>query len=442
MVHVHGRVVLERAAVGVPARERIAVPVDVGKHTAMAMVADFAGERLVAPFVFSLDRPGIGELVRRVERAVVECGAGRVEVGVEAAGHYHRPLTASGLLPAHWQLIELNPAHVTEQRRVLGKRGVKTDQVDLVAMFDLLVAGRGQPAGRRDAVLLELQAWTAMRFRRVTAVIAAKNQLLGQMDRAFPGASACVWGSLLDTKVGRLVLAEFSDPQRLARMGVERFRRFAAARDVNVQRKVAERFVAAARAAVPLQGATTARRVLAADLALLETLERHVAEAETELARILPVTPFYILTTTPGWALVRAARYGAALGDPARWPTARQVDRAAGLTPSVYESAGRRVDGKISREGSVALRGALLELGMGLWLCDPATRPGRRGAARARQARRRDRLRAGQPRQPDRLRHGPRPGRLRPRPLEGLTGFTTSLGHVTIGGWRPDQTPR
>jgi transposase len=375
MVHVHGRVVLERAAVGVVPQQRIAVPVDVGKHTAMAMVADFAGERLVAPFVFSMDRPGIAELVRRVERVVAERGASRVDVGVEAAGHYHRPLTASALLPAEWELVELNPAHVTAQRRVLGKRGVKTDQVDLVAMYDLLVTGRGQRTGRRDAALLQLQAWTAMRFRRVTAVIAAKNQLLGQMDRAFPGAGTCVWGSLLDTKIGRLVIAEFSDPDRLARLGVERFRRFAAARDVIVARKVAERFVAAAKAAVPLEGADTARRLLAADLVLLATLERHVAEAEAELARILPATPFQILTTTPGWALVRAARYGAALGDPARWPTARQVYRAAGLTPSVYESAGKRVDGTISREGSVELRGALLELGKGLWLCDPATRP-------------------------------------------------------------------
>lgn len=375
MVHVHGRVVLERTAAGVPAWERVAVPVDVGKHTAMAMVADFAGERLVAPFVFSLDRQGIGQLVDRVARVVGERGVSRVEVGVEAAGHYHRPVTASGLLPADWQLFELNPAHVTEQRRVLGKRGVKTDQIDLVAIYDLLVAGRGLAAGRRDAALLELQAWTAMRFRRVTAVIAAKNQLLGQMDRAFPGAGRCIAASLCDTKIGRLVLAEFSDPTRLARMGAERFRRFAATRGVIVQRKVAERFVAAAKDAVPLDGAATARRLLTADLALLETLERHVADAEAELARILPATPFQVLTTTPGWGLVRAARYGAALGDPHRWPTARQVYRAAGLTPRVYESAGRRVDGAITREGSVELRGALLELGMGLWLCDPATRP-------------------------------------------------------------------
>jgi transposase len=354
---------LVRSVVGVPPRARIAVLVDVGKLSAMAMVriSRVSGWRCRSCSRWTV---GAGRLIATVERVVAERGAWRVEVGVEAAGHYHRPLTASGLLPRDWKLIEFNPAHVTEQRRVLGKRGVKTDQVDLVAMYDLLVAGRGQLAGRRDGALLELQAWTALRFRRVTAVIAPNNQLLGQMDRAFPGASGCVWASLLDTKVGRVVVAEFSDPQRLARMGVERFRRFAAARGVIVARKVAERFVAAAKA-VPLDGAHTAGQLLAADLVLLETLERQVVEAETQLARVLPATPFAVLTTTPGWALVRAARYGAALGDPARWPTARQVYQASGLTPSVYESAGHRTDGKISREGSVELRGRAARAGHG-----------------------------------------------------------------------------
>jgi transposase len=374
MVHVHGRVVADRGA-GLAPGLRLAVPVDVGKHAAMAMVADFTGERLVAPFEFSLDRPGIDAFVRRVRWAEGVRAGSRVEVGVEMAGHYHRPVTASRLLPEEWLLIELNPAHVTEQRRVLGKRGVKTDQIDLAAMFDLLVAGRGHPVGRRDGVLSELQAWTAARFRRVTVLIAVKNQLLGQMDRAFPGAGRCIAASLCEAKVGRLVLAEFSDPSRLARMGTERFRRFACNRGVIVDRKVAQRLVAAAKAAVPLDGADTARKVLTADLALLATLEGQVADAEAQLARLLPATPFQILTTTPGWGLVRAARYGAALGEPTRWPSPRQVYRAAGLTPKVYESAGKRIDGKITREGSVELRGALLELGMGLWLSDPATSP-------------------------------------------------------------------
>jgi transposase len=376
MVHVHGRDVARRAAriARVAADRRVLVPVDVGKYEAMALVADASGERLVSPFTFTLDRPGLTRFIARVERVVGDLGEVQVEVGVEAAGHYHRPVTASSMLPAAWTLVELNPSHVTEQRRVLGKRGIKTDQIDLAAMFDLLVAGRGIVVGPRSEPLAQLQAWAGLRHRRITAVIAVKNQLLGQMDRAFPGASRCVANSLLDTKIGRLVIAEFADPTRLARLGVERFRRFAAARDVIVDRKVAERFVTAARAALPLAGAATARQLLAADLELLEQLEHHAQQAEQRIGGLLPATPYAILTTTPGWATVRAGRYGAALGEPDRWPTARQVYRASGLTPRTYESAGKRHDGGICREGSVELRGALLDLGMGLRLCEPTSR--------------------------------------------------------------------
>ena len=39
-----------------------------------------------------------------------------------------------------------------------------------------------------------------------------------------------------------------------------------------------------------------------------------------------------------------------------------------------YESAGKRRDGAISREGSVALRRALVDLGVGLWLNDPGAK--------------------------------------------------------------------
>jgi transposase len=372
MVHVHGRDVAQRAAVigRVPVQRRLLVPVDVGKYEAMALVADAAGERLVPPFTFALDRPGLTQFIARVQRVADGRGDVQVEVGVEAAGHYHRPVTASSLLPAAWMLVELNPAHVTEQRRVLGKRGIKTDQIDLAAMFDLLLVGRGLVVDHRSEALQQLQAWAGLRHRRITAVIAVKNQLLGQMDRAFPGAGRCVATSLLDTKIGRLVVAEFSDPSRLARLGVERFCRFAAARDVIVDRKVAERFVAAARAALPLEGAATARELVAADLALLEGLESQADAAQRRIGELLPATPFAILTTTPGWATVRAGRYGAAVGEPSRWPTARQLYRAAGLTPKTYESAGTRHDGQICREGSVELRGALLDLGMGLWLCE------------------------------------------------------------------------
>ena len=46
---------------------------------------------------------------------------------------------------------------------------------------------------------------------------------------------------VMGTKVDRLVLAELSDPDRLGRLGVERFRRFVARRDVRVRTEVTER---------------------------------------------------------------------------------------------------------------------------------------------------------------------------------------------------------
>ena len=68
-------------------------------------------------------------------------------MGVEAAGHYHRPLAAPAVWPG-WEVVELNPAHVTEQRRVMGRRRVKTDAMDLEAITELLLAGRGAGHGR------------------------------------------------------------------------------------------------------------------------------------------------------------------------------------------------------------------------------------------------------------------------------------------------------
>lgn len=375
MVHVHGAQVQRLVAQtrGIPPEQLLVVPIDVGKQQAMALVGDFTGELLVRPFRFPMTRAGVAELVGGVQRVCAQRPVRLVRVGVEAAGHYHRPLTSAGVLPAAWQLVELNPAHVSAQRRVNGQRGVKTDPVDLAAIGDLLRAGRGVLVGRRDAAMVELAALVAHRDRRVQVRTATKNQLLGQADRCFPGLSGCL-SSLLDTKIGRLVLAEYPDPARLARLGPARLRALAARRGIMVQHKVAERLVAAARVALPTDQAGVARRVLADDLALLGHLDTQIGVVTQRLAVLVAASPFAVLQSVPGWGSLRVAAYAAAVGAPTRWPSARQVYRAAGLTPILYASAGRRRDGQISREGSVALRRALLELGVGLWHCDPAAK--------------------------------------------------------------------
>ena len=166
----------------------------------------------------------------------------------------------------------------------------------------------------------------------------------------------------------------FADPHRLAGLGSARFVRYAAIRGLQVRRPVADRLVAAARDALTSPDASVARQILAADLMLLASLDNQVQAAEARIAELLPQTPFAPLLTVPGWGVVRAGGYGAAVGDPHRWPSPKQLYRACGLSPAQYESAGKRRDGAISREGSVELRRALIDLGLGLWLTDPAAK--------------------------------------------------------------------
>jgi transposase len=346
------------------------IAVDVGKTKAALLVSDAQRHRLLGPLDFSMAAAGVAQVISKT-RAVLPAD-GLIRVGVEAAGHYHRPLLSPALWPG-WQVVELNPAHVSEQRRIMGRRRIKTDALDLEAITELLLAGRGVLVSEPSTVMTELTAWACHRRRRVAARVATKNQLLVQLDRCFPGLTLAL-PNVLNTQVGRLVAEDFADPHRLASLGASRFIRFAAVRGLRVLRSVADRLVAAARDALPGPDAAAARQILRADLALLTGIDQQVHAAEAQISQLLPHSRFAPLLTVPGWGVVRVGNYAAAVGDPDRWPGAAQLYRASGLSPTQYESAGRRRDGSISREGSVSLRRALIDLGMGLWHCDPAAK--------------------------------------------------------------------
>ncbi|MGI8769087.1 MAG: hypothetical protein ACR2I1_08310 [Propionibacteriaceae bacterium] len=93
---------------------------------------------------------------------------------METAGHYHRSML-SGLWRPGWQVLELDSADVTEQRRVRGWRRVKTDAIDLEAITGLVLTGRGVLVTARLVVIGRLPAWAARRSRRVPTRTATKS---------------------------------------------------------------------------------------------------------------------------------------------------------------------------------------------------------------------------------------------------------------------------
>lgn len=350
----------------------LVVPVDVGKWTAMALVADHYGQILGDPIEFGLTVSGVEALVTAIDGAATRVAAGSVRVGIEAAGHYHQALAAT-LRDKGFDVVELNPYQVKIARAQLGQARIKTDLRDCMAMVELLVRGQGWPLHREDGAVAEQAALVSHRRRKQAASQALGSQIHALADLAFPGLTAC-FRTGLEAKTLRMLLATIADPARVAAMSPADLVRHARDHQVRMLRPKAEQVIAAAAAAICVgkHQRATAERLLAGDVADFDALLAEQTACEQRLAEVLPQTPAQVLTSIPGVGVLTASYYGAALGDAGRFTNADAAYRHSGLAPTSYESAGRRSSTvRISKVGSVELRQAIIAIGTSIALHHP-----------------------------------------------------------------------
>jgi transposase len=350
----------------------LVVPIDVGKWSAAALVADHHGQVVGELFEFDLTVSGVArfmDVVGDVERRI---GAQSVRIGVEAAGHYHRSV-ATTLECNGFDVVELNPYQVKTARVQLGQARVKTDLRDCLAMVELLVRGQGWPLHRHDGPVAEQAVWVAHRRRKLDAAQVLGSQIHALADLAFPGLTGC-FKTGLESKTLRMLLRTLPEPARVAAMSPADLVRHAAGHGVRMLRPKAAQVIAAAIEAlcVPNAQRRAAAGLLASEVASFDAIQCQLVVCDQRLAELLPRTPAGILLTVPGIGVVTASYYGAALGDPQRFRNAGAAYRYSGLAPTSYESAGRRASGvHISKIGSIELRQAMLVMGTGLALHHP-----------------------------------------------------------------------
>jgi transposase len=104
------------------------------------------------------------------------------------------------------------------------------------------------------------------------------------------------------------------------------------------------------------------RRRLDSLLALIEDFDREINDTTTEIEQRAKLDDrVEVLTQIRGVGRYTAMLIIAEVGDVRRFPTARHLCAWAGLTPTVRSSDGKARLGHISRQGSPALRWALVE---------------------------------------------------------------------------------
>jgi transposase len=109
------------------------------------------------------------------------------------------------------------------------------------------------------------------------------------------------------------------------------------------------------------------RTILRSTLRYAATTAAEIMEIEAEIAqRATELPEVQLLLTITGVGLVTAGTIWAALGDPRRFASCKQVTRYAGLDASIMQSGEQHHQGHINKNGSRLLRTTLVEAALSL----------------------------------------------------------------------------
>lgn len=372
----------------VPQDRIVCVSIDVHKYFHLVMIHSGYGEILVSAFRINIFGSGFEQLCGVIDSVVTAVEAQVMLIGMEPTGHYFENL-ARHLLARYPHVRLVNSYAVKWNRNQNMLRAQKTDEIDVCAIGDLVLRNRCfsyQPLG---GAYLQLQQWVRFRKAKVKMRTALRNQIIGHLDRIFPGLVRCnksgpedgprLFSSFWESQTAQHLLRVCPDPRQLVSMEPSELIALFHAHHWRMGPVTARRVVRLARQVLMPQDAVIEARLplLRTDLALLEAVDRAIADAETQMAHYLARTKGQILTRVKGIGTLRAAAYIAGIGNPDDYERAGQAFKRSGLISGRKDSgvhqrrgAGRRV----TKVGDPHLRSALVDIALGLCLWQPCFR--------------------------------------------------------------------
>ncbi len=295
---------------------------------------------------------------------------------MEPTGHYFENL-ARHLDQRPQPVTLINSYAVSQNRAQQMMRREKDDPIDVAAIGDLLRRGEGSSYQPLQGLYLELQQLDRVRLGKVKMRTMLKNQIIGHLDRIFPGL--VLIGEAAKKRYSPMFATDFwecqtmqhlirvcPDPRQLVAMSPTDLIAAFHAHHFKMGPKTATKIITYAQKVLLPDPEVIAIRteLLHHDLILLDAVEDRLVVMEQRLVELVAQTPYQIWTNLKGLSDLQVARLAAAIGDPQHYNHAKQIFRRSGLVSGRNDSGIRQKQGKgnkVVKTGDVHLRRALLD---------------------------------------------------------------------------------
>ena len=356
----------------------IILAVDAAKFTHKAMITDFYGEILVKPFDFDASLSGFEKIKNAVKQTLNNYAQGELVVGIETTGHYYEDLVHH-CRQENYRVRIINAATTAQERSTL-LNWSKTDNLDLMAIVQSVIHGRGAFNELPSGSVYELQKLTRARRELVQSRSAIRNHIRVYMDhifREFQGKSILEDGKFkkkmpfteLFGKASRYIMRHYPHPSDILMLGEVGLREISIKENLKIRDSSIEMLLEFAEDSIsqPKEEVEIDIYLLCQRLDQLDFMDRQIKLLEKKIENLFIETEGAVIVTVPGIGVVTGAELYAEMGDVTAFDHAGQLIKMAGTNPIVKQSGGRKPSYYgISKQGRRTFRNITYQVGKSL----------------------------------------------------------------------------
>ena len=351
------------------------VAVDAAKYVNTGMICTIFGDILRGPFEFDGSKTGFQVLKDEIEEARETYQLTRVILGIETTAHYYEDLVR--VCEQEGYMVRVINAAATAEERKKMLNYTKTDRVDLHAIVQSILQGRGGTSKKKPESFERLQTLTRARRRLVDDQTCCINLLRLYMDhifREFQGKNLRIDGTNrvvkvfeeFTSKTSLFLMRHYPHPSDIVSLGAKGLRELSIQHNLKLRDTAIERLLQYAEESIskPKEAVTAELLLLRLKLDEYNLIRRQIAELEEVIEELLLETDGGILLSIPGIGVILAAELTAEMGDLEAFTNAGQLIKMAGTNPVVKQSGGKKATHfAISKQGRAPFRAIVYQVG-------------------------------------------------------------------------------